>query len=83
MKLLGRIVRISAFGGMIVAVVAMLWVALFARLDETLSSIIYFVCLLELVRGYLTLRYFKKIGLEIRRMELELYQPNQWYSDRR
>ena len=61
----------------------MVWVALFARLDETLSSIIYFVCLLELVRGYMILRYFKKIGLEIRRMELELYQPNQWYSDRR
>jgi hypothetical protein len=68
---------------MTVAVAVMVWVALFARLDETLSSIIYFVCLLELVRGYMILRYFKKIGLEIRRMELELYQPNQWYSDRR
>lgn len=83
MKLLGTLIRISTFGGMAVAVVAMLWVALFARLDETVSSIIYLVCMLELVRGYLTFRYLKKLRLEIRRMELELYQPNQWYSDRR
>jgi hypothetical protein len=68
---------------MIIAVGVFITVAFIARLGETLTAAILFLCLLEFVRDYLTLRYVKRAKLEMKRMELEMYRPTQWYSDRR
>ena len=83
MRLLLMTLRVTSIAGMILAVVVFITVAFFARLGETLTAAILFACLLEVIRDYLTLRYIKRSQMEIKRMELEMYRPTQWYSDRR
>ncbi len=83
MRSLHLALRILSIGGIVAASIGFLVVALVAGLSETVTAIILFVCLIEIVRSYLVLRYLKRANMEIRRRELEMYQPTQWYSDRR
>jgi hypothetical protein len=83
LRLLLMTLRVTSIAGMILAVAVFVTVAFFARLEETLTAAILFACLLEVIRDYLTLRYIKRSRMEMKRMELEMYRPTQWYSDRR
>ena len=83
MRLLLTTLRLTSILGMILAALVFVIVAFFAELGETLTAAILFACVLEVVRDYLTLRYIKRSQMEMRRMELEMYRPTQWYSDRR
>lgn len=83
MRSLQITLRILSIGGIVVASIGFLVVALVAELSESVTALILFVCLIEIVRNYLVLRYIKRANMEIRRRELEMHQPTQWYSDRR
>jgi uncharacterized membrane protein len=82
-RLLENALRLTSILGMIVAVLVFLTVAFLAKLSETWTAAILSLCLLELIRDYLTLRYIKRARMDLRRLELETYKSNQWYSDRR
>jgi hypothetical protein len=82
-RLLLVTLRLTSIAGMILAVLVFVAVAFFARLGETLTAAILFACLLEVIRDYLVLRYIRRSQMEMKRMELEMYRPTQWYSDRR
>lgn len=83
MRLLEVSLRVVSIAGIVIASVAFVIVALVANLGETLTAAILFLSLIEVLRSLLALRYVKKSKMEIRRRELEMYRPTQWYSDRR
>ena len=84
MRLLETTLRWISYLGIVAGTGTFLFVAIVAKLDETLTAALLFLSLIEVGRSYLTLRYIRRSRMEIRRRELEFHQPGtQWYSDRR